>query len=254
MKVLRISLAIMFALALAGSALAQPDAKTQQMMDEISEKTEKIDSCKVDMKIETQMMGQMMVTDGKMTFKRPKKMHMVTSAMGMNQEIFTKGNIVWTYMPAMKMATKIDLSKVQQAMPEQPGMGMGSDISQPFKGFPADKIRFIETRTEGDVKVHVFEASPSMPGQAPPGHPSQMLPKRIRLMISADNGLPHKMQMLADDGSIMMQQTYSNIKINIPVDDSEFDFVPPEDVQVMDMTQGPMNMMQQMQGSGTKSQ
>jgi outer membrane lipoprotein-sorting protein len=155
----------------------------------------------------------------------------------------------------MRMATKIDLSKVQEAMPDQPGMGMGSDITKPFKGFPADKIRYIETRTEDDVKVHVFEASPSMPGQASPGHPTaQMLPKKIRLMISADSGLPHKMQMLADDGSMMMQQTYSNIRINIPVDDSEFDFVPPEDVQVMDMTQGAMNMMQQMQGSGTKSQ
>ncbi len=40
----------------------------------------------------------------------------------------------------------------------------------------------------------------------------------------------------------------------MPIDDSEFEFTPPEGVQVMDMTEGTMNMMRRMQGGQPKSQ
>jgi len=198
------------------------------------------------------MMGQMMATETEVTFKKPKKIHMKTSSMGMTQEMFSNGDIFWTYMPEMNMAMKLDMSTIDHPMPDGSGMGMGSDITKPFQGYLADKIDYIETRTEDGVEVYVFEAIPPELVLEQEENPmSQMLPKKVILMISADSGLPHKTQMLTDDGSLMMQQMYSNFRINIPIDDSEFDFTPPPEAQVMDSTKG---MMHKMQGSGTKGQ
>ena len=81
---------------------------------------------------------------------------------------------------------------------------------------------------------------------------SQMMPKKVVLMISTDSGLPHKTQMLADDGSLIMQRTYSNFRINIPIDDSEFDFTPPPEAQVMDMSKIEMSKKHKIQARKPK--
>ena len=61
-----------------------------------------------------------------------------------------------------------------------------------------------------------------------------------------DSGLPYQILAYGDNDDLVMKQTYSNFRTNIDIDDSEFMFTPPEGVQVMDMTEGAMNMMKQM--------
>lgn len=75
MKILRAGLTIVFALVFTfvftSLAPAELDSKTVQMMEEVKQKSKDIDSYRVDMKTETQMMGQTMAVDGKMAFKKP---------------------------------------------------------------------------------------------------------------------------------------------------------------------------------------
>jgi len=70
--------------------------------------------------------------------------------------------------------------------------------------------------------------------------------------IQAETGLLSEMTIFAGNGSVMLEQTHSNIRVNVPIDDSEFEFTPRKDVQVMDMTEGAISMMNQMQGSYPK--
>lgn len=166
---------------------------------------------------------------------------------GMTTETYSTGDILWTYMPSMKMVQKIDLSELKAMAPKQSGMTETSDITKPFEGFAEDSIKYIETKNVDDMEVHVFEALPDKLGQSPQGQSvPQVLPKKMVLWLNADNGLPQKVWMLNEDGSTMMEQTYSNFRINVPIDDSEFDFTPPEGAQVMDMTEATINMMNRM--------
>lgn len=253
MKILRTCLAFGFIFIFASFALAQLDAKTLEMMEKLSQKAGEIETYKVDMKIETQMMGQDTAIDGSMAFKKPDKMHVVstTGMMGdMKQETYSAGNIVWTYLPAMNMATRIDMSQIKEQAPALGGMQKTGNIAKPFEGLPKDGIKYIEKKTVDGVDVYVFESVlPTTPQSSPDQPMPSLLPGKMVLWLNAETGLPHKILMLGRDDAVMMVQTYSNYRINIPIEDSEFEFTPPEGVQVMDMTQGTINMMKQMQGT-----
>jgi len=249
-----LSLVLIFSVA----AFAQPDAKTQEKLDEIAGKVESISSYRVDMEMKMSMMGQDMITKGEMTFKKPDKMHMKTTSDmmgGMTQEIFTSGDIVWTYSPMMNMATKMDMSKLRAAGQDQPGMADNADITKPFEGFPKDKVKFIETKETEEGSVYVFEAKPDLKGNMSSGQPiPPMFPEKIVFWIMTDTGLPSKVTMLAEDGSTLSEQTYSNFRLNVDIEDSEFEFTAPEGVQIMDMTEGAINFMKQMEGSQPKTE
>jgi outer membrane lipoprotein-sorting protein len=255
MRLVKACLTIALVFALASFAVAQQDPTTEKMIDEVVQKTKDITSYRVDMKTEMQMMGQMTVSNGEMAYKKPDKMHMTTTTEmmgGVQQEIFSSGDIVWTYMPMMNMATKLDMSKIKGQMPQYSGgVGESGDITNPFKGLPGGKIKYLGKKTDEGKEVLAFEAAMPAQGQMPPGQgaPQQMMPKKIEIMMDAGSGLPHKIIAYGENNVLMMQQTYSNFRTNISIDDSEFAFTPPEGVQIMDMTQGAMNMMKQMQGS-----
>ena len=256
MKTLKVVVTICAVLLFASTALAQPDKITQQKLSEIESKVEDIKSYKVTMKMDMKMMGQSMLTEGKMAFKKPDKFYMKseTNMMGgATQEIFSSGDILWTYMPKMGMATKMDMKKLKAAGKDQAGMGGQGDLTNPFKGLSKDAIKYIETKETGEGKVYVFETKPDFGGQMPPDAPGhQMLPDKIITWISIETGLPIKTIMIGKNGATMMEQTYSDFQINPNIEDSVFEFTPPTGVQVMDMTKGGMNMMQQMQGSQPK--
>ena len=256
MKTLRAVVTICAVLLFASTAFAQPDMITQQKLAEIKSKVEDIKSYKVTMKMEMDMMGQSMLTEGKMAFKKPDKFYMKseTNIMGgATQELFSSGDTMWTYMPKMGMATKMDMKKLKAAGKAQAGMGGQGDITDPFKGFSKDAIKYIEMKETDEGKVYVFETKPDFGSQMPPGATGhQMLPAKIIIWINIETGLPTKTIMIGKNGATMMEQTYSDFQINPTIKDSVFEFTPPEGVQVMDMTKGTMNMMQQMQGSHPK--
>ena len=128
-----------------------------------------------------------------------------------------------------------------------------ADITKPFSQFPEANIKYIEEKKTDMGPVYALEARPDMGNMMPPNASGpNMLPDKMIFWINADTGLPQKIIMKGKDGATMMEQTYSNFRINVDIADSEFKFKPPEGVQVMDMTEGAVNMMQQMQGSQTK--
>ena len=258
MKIFKAFIAGALFLLLSSPVLAQTDTATQQLLDEIAGKSESITSYTADIKMETSMMGQPVTTEGNMSFKQPDKMHMktTTNMMGGMQEIFSSGGIVYTYMPMMKMATRMDMGRLKTGGQMPAGMSDCTNSAKPFAGFPQDDLKYIETKETDGGKVYVFEARPyydaksELAGQMSQDMPTpDMFGDRIVFWVNAETGLLSKMTVFAENGAVMLEQTHSNIRINVPIDDSEFEFTPPKDVQVMDMTEGAISMMNQMQGS-----
>ncbi|RJP15648.1 MAG: outer membrane lipoprotein carrier protein LolA [Candidatus Abyssobacteria bacterium SURF_5] len=254
MKTLRLLSAICILLLFSTSALAQDAAENNKVIDDLIKKAEDVKSYKVDINTLTHAMGEPITIKGTMSFEQPGKMRMstVTDMMGgMKQDIYKTGDIIWTYMPIMKMTTKMDVSRLKQEMPgQQPDMDE-SDVATMLKDFPKDAITFVGKKKADGKDVYVLRVAPekfNMDMTAPQKNfPVQ--PKKIEFLVYADNGLPHKILMYGKDDALIMEQTYSNYQLNIDIPDSEFEFTPPEGAQVMDMTEATINMMRQMKES-----
>lgn len=234
---------------------------TEQRLAEIASKAEDINSYRVTMTMEMEAMGQTMTTEQQIAFKKPDKMRMTMKMNmmgGMTQEIYSSGDTTWTYMPMMGMVMKMDMKKFKGAGRDHPGMAGSGDIVNLFKHIPEDRIEYIEDKVTDEGLVYVFEANMDFKDKVPPeasGNPMlAMLPKEMVYWISADTGLPVKMIMIGKEGNTMMEQTYSDFEINPEIDDSIFEFTPPEGAQVMDMTEGTKNMMQGMLEKGGMQQ
>jgi outer membrane lipoprotein-sorting protein len=254
MKTIKMLFVFSFLLFVSLPAAAQEQSKTAQIIDELTKKAQNIESYRVDTEIKTSAMGEDITTKGTMSFKKPNMMHMTTTTDmmgGMKQEMFKSDDTVWTYMPIMKMASKVDLAKVKQAVPGQQDYDE-SDLTKTLKDFSKDSLTFIEKKKVDDKEVYVFQMAPEkfQPDMTSPQKTFPVVPQKMEFLVYADSGLPYKMIMYGKDGSVMMEQTYTNYQLNVPVHDSEFQFTPPEGVQVMDMTEATINMMKQMQGQG----
>jgi outer membrane lipoprotein-sorting protein len=253
MNNLKVIPVIMLVLLLCLSCSVQKKPTTAQVVDELTRKAQQVESYAVDTKTVTNMKGNSITITGKTVWKKPDMMHIITNMMnGSKQEIYHTSGVVWTYNPMMKMATKMDISKVKD-MPGDQSFGKTKGPASLLENFPKEAMSTPEKKTVDGNEVYVFQMSPEQ------GAPSTqqnvpMPPHPMEIMIFADTGLPYKLSMRDKDGSLLMEQTYSNYQVNNPIPDSEFQFTPPEGVQIMDMSEASMNMMNRMKGQGEKSQ
>jgi outer membrane lipoprotein-sorting protein len=250
MKASRMIICI-FILLISLPAAAQNEAKTKQIVDDLTEKAKAVKSYRVDTEMETHAMGEQIRTRGSMAFKEPNKMHITTTTDlmgGMQQETYKADSTIWTYMPQMKMASKVEMDKVKEAMPSQKEFGE-ADLSKTLKDMPAGALTFIEEKNVDGNDVYVFQMSPEAFTQdmASPQKTFPMMPQKIEFMVFADNGLPYQFLLYGKNNELIMSQKYTNYQINTPIPDSEFEFTPPEGAQVVDMTDATISMMKQMQ-------
>ncbi|GAB4332292.1 MAG: hypothetical protein Kow0099_04120 [Candidatus Abyssubacteria bacterium] len=247
MKTLKILAAGALALFVSSSVFAQADSTTQQALDEIAVKSADVTSYTADVMTESNVMGFPRITKGTVSFKAPDKMHVKTTtnaAGGLAQEIFCSGGIVHTYLPAMKTATRMDMSALEAAGHDPLAAAQARDISKPFESFPAETIGYLGTDQTKDGAVHLFDAMPAREDTIVQGLSTpQMSVDTMLFRINAETGLPAEITMLAADGSVIMEQTWSNVRVNVAIADSEFEFNPPKGVRVEDMTDGALSAM-----------
>ena len=242
--------AVRFGLALAclflGAAAAWT-ASDPALITALEAKAAEVKTYRADMTIEMQMMGQSMVSKGTMIFKAPGKTRMETvmkmGAMEMKQVNVVDGETAWTHQPAMNMVTKIDLKKVAEVTGNAAGTSGAGDVSRPFQPLRPGTVQHLRADSLGDTEVHVFEGSPQMSGPAN----ASMMPAKLQLWVGTADGMVRKTVMLDANGTPMMTQTFTNVRINTEVADTLFEFTPPAGAQVMDMTEGTLNMVRQMQ-------
>jgi outer membrane lipoprotein-sorting protein len=254
MRIPRLFTAVLFLFLFSLPATAQDQAKTAEIVRELTQKAQNIQSYTVDVHMQTMAMGENIATNGTMAFKEPGLMRMTTTTEmmgGMQQDIYKSGDVIWTYMPLMRMATKVDLSKIKETMPGQEGMDEGN-LSEMLENIPEDALTFLEKRKADDKDVYAFRMSADKLKQdmTSPQKTFPIIPQKVEFLVYADNGLPYKVQTYGKNDELIMEQTYSNYQLNVDIPDSQFEFTPPEGVQVMDMTEATINMMKQMRKGG----
>ncbi|MEK7308278.1 MAG: tetratricopeptide repeat protein [Nitrospirota bacterium] len=228
-----------------------------KVIKDIESKVRKIKSYSADIIITSEMMGQMMLTEGELLFKKPDSMRM-EMFLKMHPEqktiIVSDGQTTWTYMPAMKMAHKIDIARMEKEFGglHKPGgifeqhSKESGDILNPLQGFNKGSIKFtgVDFTTQGEALT--FEATYPDKMLEPRSEQWGFTPSKAMFWISKDSGVTLKMDVFNREGIKMMSQEYKNIKLNPQIADSAFTFVPPEGTQVMDLTDSTIDMMKSM--------
>lgn len=211
---------------------------------------------RVDIKTEMPMFGKNYSFNSTMTFKQPDKMHMITNMPmmgGAKQEMYFSDGVFWTYMPAMKMAMKMEMSSLED-MPKQPGTPNAMEISSQLEKFWGEGLSSPGTMAEGDAEYYVVEwVEPERLSSEEEKPRIPFRPKKHVFWIDIDGFLLYKMIIIGDNDKAMMSQTYTNYQLDAEIDDSEFEFTPPAGVQVMDGSKMAKNMMKDKRKSGAKS-
>ena len=242
----RLSVVLAAAVSLIGS-LSWAEPTTTQLITDLEKKAETVKSYSADLTMEMEMMGKKMITRGKAVFKRPNsvriEMVMDMGQMKMEHVVISDGKTMWTHQPLMKIVAKIDLEKCKAVTKSDALDKQNQSITRPFEAFDKKNISYVGAKKLGETPVHVFEGQ--IAGPKWQGMP--FAPAKIRTSIGADDGLLRRVSMLNEEGVAMMTQTYTKIKVNVKPSDDLFKFEPPEGTQVMDMTEGTINMLKQME-------
>ena len=223
------------------------DEATEQLMADLKAKAAVVQSYRADMTTILQMMGRNVLMRGGILFKKPNKtrveMAMDLGALKMDQIQLSDGKTIWIYQPEMKLAMKIDMEQLVAATNKESAGEKTTDLSHPFRCLQPENITHVRTEeTDGDT-THVFQGLPEKSEmQAIP-----FAPAKIELWIGADDGLLRRMVTFNEEGKEMMSQSYTNIQREVEVPDDQFEFTPPEGTQVVDVTEGTIAMLKQME-------
>ena len=60
---------------------------------------------------------------------------------------------------------------------------------------------------------------------------------KLKIWVDTDTGLERKTVFYDSEGKEVLNRSYENISVNIPMSDNEFAFSPPEGVEIVEMTE-----------------
>jgi len=233
---------------------AAADEKAE-VMERIRKLAEDVRSFKAKMTVRTAMMGSTVTWRGEVTVKKP---NMYKSVMNMNlggvpgeQVTISDGRTQWIYQSQMKMVMKLDLKRLEEAgVGEYQKEKAGKDITKPFMGIDRESIRYLGKESLDGREVYVFEGKPkgSFRGLKM-GEGGVSPPARVRVWVGAKDGLLYKEVFYNDKGTEMMSVEFEEVHVNVPIGDEEFSFTPPEGTQVVDMTEGTLNILKALKGA-----
>jgi outer membrane lipoprotein-sorting protein len=254
MKNIQPTLAFLLLLLLCLPCSKEEPITVSQLLDELAQKSESIDSYRVDSRMTQHIkgpdfvkVGDLTIT-GKMAYKKPGMLHTSTSISfpgdrTKETETFWSDGVMVTYSPLTKTATKMKMSKMGN--PQAIGM---PDPMATLKDLPQEGIISCQKTFVDGNEVYELRVSPGQPEPANEAsqHPFAAGSGRTDYLIHVDNGMPYKIIMYGKDDTPFMEQTYTNYEINVPIPDEEFVFTAPEGVQVMDVTEDIRGMMERM--------
>lgn len=220
------------------AALAQGET-IEDVRKKIADMNKNVKSMQADMKMQTKFeqpgFSQSQETVGTYEFKRDgdlvkarseSTMKGTMNAGGMtkemNQKVLTvsNGKVSYAYSEdeTGRSVTKIP---VQDQVADDP-LGSVEDTYD---------MKLLPDATVNGDAVYVVEMTPK------DGQEQQGVTNKLHYFFRKNDGLLTKMVIFGPDGKPMSTMEYTNIKVNVPIDDSRFDYTPPAGVQVIDMSQ-----------------
>lgn len=256
MKRCILAIACLTLLAAASARAAEPRT-IEEVIAAVAQAAASIETWSTDTEMTMDMGGMTMTMTGTMQGKGGQviseaNLDMLGQVMKTRTVLGADG-IQWIEIDMMgqKQVMKMDMNVMKDLGEKMLGFSMPGPNSLP--GETQDPTRILEMfgesydlefagiETLDDLKVYAITGN-MKEGLVGDGDAAEMLAQmiemmgKIKLLIGAEDGFIRSMQMLGPDDAPVMSTMYKNVVLNAPMDDSVFDYSPPEGVDVMDMS------------------
>ncbi len=203
---------------------AEADENSAGIISAINDKADSINTFKANVITTVTKGAEKTVTEAKIIFEKPGRSNMQGSTSAfingtlvrkdIEQAIISNGEILWHYIPAMRMAAKVSLN----ANGSPP---IGNELAAPFYGLDKNSLVFIGMDIADDQVCYVIE-----------GERKDFVRPFKKMYFNVRTNLLCK-QISRDIASTNVEEiTYKGVDINVPVSDEDFTFVVPAGVQV----------------------
>lgn len=168
------------------------------------------------------------ISKGTMYFKRPQKMVWEYKEPEKNTMI-VNGNIVWFYLPDLKEAAKFDLSQKAEikSIFEKMAIGMGQSAEEMKKSYDVSLLKKIK---KSDLSAGQAGKNIIVLLLIPKDAAISNFFKKIHLWFEEDGAL-YKTELFEKNNDMTIIE-FKNMKFNVSISDSVFDFKPTKDVKV----------------------
>lgn len=175
--------------------------------------------------------GVSVQTTGQCIYKKPQMLKCFTKQEkkgGFEAINLTTDKIRWSYSKILgnRVAFKTDLRGVK--------FKYGDSYSQYIDHIDKNSIRFMGQKIIDGVKYYLFEGKPTDIVET--NEKDEDKGRKFQFLVNTKDGILRKMVESDRNGNIIGKQIISDVEINIPISDEEFEFVPPEGTQIIDMT------------------
>jgi len=215
--------------------VASCESKVDQILKEIKSAAANIHSYQVNYNLQIDKNGEKVSSIGNIKFREPDKFYMeveLPDLDGMKQLFISNGDILWQYIPEMKMAAKLKLNEVEEEKASK-YIDTKGDIRNPFGNMKKDSIKFIKEISEDGRKIYVLEAEP----KEEVSEEAIVEISKAEIWIYAEEGIPKKVFWYNAEDVSVIEQEFKDIQINVEIDENKFNFSPPADVKVIDITE-----------------
>jgi len=189
------------------------------------------------------MMGAMMTMETEEWSSGKKSRRETTNSMMPTGKTIAISNeeVLWTYMPSMKMVQKMDMQRVKETK-ESMEKDEPESKSDSFHGMEKATIQYLGRGVLEGEEVHRLKGkSAKIPQEL-----NRLQLDRIEIWIGAEDGLVRKKLGYDSEDKEVMTEIRTDIEINPSLPDSLFIFTPPEGIQVMDITDSAIDMARKM--------
>ena len=217
-------------LAVCPAAAGADDAAARQQ--ELEAKAAAVEAYQADFTLTVTEEGTPSTLKGTILYQRPDKRRIEFAGAPAQDEVaqlvVSDGAVEWQYFPGRKTAHRTDWAKVKEA-------GAPADVlairgpHQPFLDLKPESVRLVETK--GDLSVFEADPAPALIAEAP------FAPGKIRVEVSAADGLARRLTMSDADGKEVLAQDYTGVRLKPAITESSFTFTPPAGVEVVDISE-----------------
>ncbi|MBT4501080.1 MAG: DUF2092 domain-containing protein [Gemmatimonadetes bacterium] len=222
----------------------------EEVIKEIGEKREKVESYRSRVTQKMQMMGAMMTLETEEWSSGKKFRREATNSMMPTGKTIAISDeqVLWTYMPSMNMVQKMDMQRMKEVKEEMKKDEPESESSS-FHGMEKETIQYLGRGVLEGEEVHLFKGE----SEKIPKELNRLQLERVEIWIGAEDGLVRKKVGYNSEDKEVMTEIRSDVEINLSLPDSLFIFTPPEGIQVMDITDSAIDMAKKMK-AGVKAE
>ncbi|GCC10511.1 lipoprotein chaperone [archaeon] len=163
--------------------------------------------------------GKSKVTESDFKIKKPYKVLLINKET--DRVIVSNGTIIWSYLPKKNEVLVMELSKR-----EEPRIGFGTVIKNMMKRFD---IKLLGTGKIADRNTYILELVPKNKTGESLGTEKIWVDKKYWMPLKIEG----KMKILNE--TMQFTTSYENIKFNIDIPDSDFQYVIPKGAKVVNL-------------------